>query len=706
VGFLNGLLLFGALGALVPLIIHLLERRRVPRLAFPSLRFLRELNRRQTRRLRWQRLLLLALRMLLVALVAFALARPTLLGALASLFPEDAPRAVALLVDNSASMALQTESGSLREVALARAGAVLDQLGEQDEVFLYAVETEAVDLGGGPLTPALARELLAGWPAREGAARPRAALAAAMADLATRPQPRREIYLISDFAAATLDTAALPPAGDLRAFALPVAGEAPPNAGLTDLRLPVRPVLPGQPFRLGVQAAARGAADVEPFPVELELEGEHRGSASLAPGPGLPAWRELQVSLTTEGPVAGLWRKKRDRYAPDDALPFTLDVLPRLQVLLLTPPADAAPADARAAGRLGLAEHLARALDPYGGAQPDALSLRLAARPLERLGSGDLAGRNLVVLAGGAELDATRAELLADFVAGGGGLIVCPDEAGLADLARHLLPRLGGPRSLERVEGAEDRLGELDPEHPAFADFAEEHRRVLGGQPIWKVFRTRPGARAVPARLESGRPALLAWPHGQGRVRLFLFEAGPEGGELPYSSMFLPLVQELAQEAAGAGPAARALVDEPLSWPLDSLPAEGVRLQVLAPGDRLLPVRLDTASLPPRAVLDRTDRAGFYRLQERGPAGVRELGLAAAQAPPAEGLLRPLPPDSLPAALGLPDLVVVAPARELAAALHAGRYGKEIAAPLLLLAAALMALELWLGRGETAPRRD
>ena len=82
----------------------------------------------------------------------------------------------------------------------------------------------------------------------------------------------------------------------------------------------------------------------------------------------------------------------------------------------------------------------------------------------------------------------------------------------------------------------------------------------------------------------------------------------------------------------------------------------------------------------------------------RGIEGVRELGLAAVNVPPAEGLLAPIPADSLALRLGLPGLQVIGDAAPLEASLHAGRYGKELARTLLILAALIMALELWLSQ--------
>lgn len=694
-GFLNSVLLFGLLGSLVPLVIHLLERRRLPQLDFPSLRFLRELNRRQMRRLNLQRLLILFLRMLLIALVAFALARPTLTGPLAAIFPEDAPRAIALLIDNSASMQLQTEHGTLAERARARAHEILDGLRPRDEVLVYALEDEPRDLGGGPVSPALAAQLLDRWPDADGGAALRAGLARAMDDLALRPQPQRELYLLSDFAAATQDSAALPPTGELRLFALPLSEDPPPNVGLSALRLPARPVLPGRPFDLAVAARLSGAESADAFPVELDLDGEHRGGFTLTPTAGAPTWRDLSVTLESEGAIVGQWRKKPDRFTPDDALNFTLPVASRLQVLLLASPS-AAGGDGT--GRLSLAEHVARALDPYQGRRPEAIAVELEQRGIAALTSDLVAGRHLVVLCGGGGLDATRAQILADAVARGGGLVLCPDLDGLPDLARHLLPRIGGPHALEPAGNARETLAALDPDTPIFADFSADHRKVLAEQPLWQSFRTRPGDRDVLARFASGGPALLGWEHERGRIRLLLFDAGPKGGELPYSSMFLPLLQELAQEAAGAARPQLATAGGTLSWALDEdAPPAAAALQVKGPDDVILPVRVDAASFPSHAMAT-VRRTGIYRLQERRPEGVRELGLAAVNVPPAEGLLAPIPADSLALRLGLPGLQVIGDAAPLEASLHAGRYGKELARTLLILAALIMALELWLSQ--------
>src|SRR5512136_3009139 len=78
---MNPLYLLGLLAAALPIIIHLLTRRRPRERAFPSLEFLTEVNQSEIRRLRLKQWLLLLLRTLAVAALALAMARPALRGA-------------------------------------------------------------------------------------------------------------------------------------------------------------------------------------------------------------------------------------------------------------------------------------------------------------------------------------------------------------------------------------------------------------------------------------------------------------------------------------------------------------------------------------------------------------------------------------------------------------------------------------------------
>src|SRR3970040_584830 len=74
--FLHPIYLYGLIAASLPLIIHLLNRRRLKRIRFPAVRFVLLSQRRISRSHRLRHWLLLALRTLAVLLLVLLLAHP------------------------------------------------------------------------------------------------------------------------------------------------------------------------------------------------------------------------------------------------------------------------------------------------------------------------------------------------------------------------------------------------------------------------------------------------------------------------------------------------------------------------------------------------------------------------------------------------------------------------------------------------------
>jgi hypothetical protein len=74
--FLYPLFLFGLAAASLPILIHLLNRRRLKRIKFPAVRFILLSQKRISRSYRLRHWLLLALRTLAVVLLALLLANP------------------------------------------------------------------------------------------------------------------------------------------------------------------------------------------------------------------------------------------------------------------------------------------------------------------------------------------------------------------------------------------------------------------------------------------------------------------------------------------------------------------------------------------------------------------------------------------------------------------------------------------------------
>ncbi len=123
--FLNPLLLFGIVGIAAPIIIHLLARKKIKRVVWAAMRFLKNVVEKNQQRLSLEDLLLLLLRCLLLVLLALALARPSFKkGGLAGF--GDSNEAAIIAIDNSASMSQTDGTASRFAQAQQAAEEVLD----------------------------------------------------------------------------------------------------------------------------------------------------------------------------------------------------------------------------------------------------------------------------------------------------------------------------------------------------------------------------------------------------------------------------------------------------------------------------------------------------------------------------------------------------------------------------------------------------
>lgn len=131
--FLNPWAAWAGLGLVsIPIIIHIINRRRLRRLDWAAMEFLLLAMKKNRRRIRLEHLILLLLRIVLMALIALFLARPRLsdrnLGWLASPFMSEEK---IFIVDDSLSMSQSLSRGKTFDSAIADLNGALKSLSEQ-----------------------------------------------------------------------------------------------------------------------------------------------------------------------------------------------------------------------------------------------------------------------------------------------------------------------------------------------------------------------------------------------------------------------------------------------------------------------------------------------------------------------------------------------------------------------------------------------
>src|SRR5436189_4604456 len=125
--FLNPVLLGGLAAVSIPILIHLLNRRRFQKVVWAAMRFVQASIEKNQKRTRLEDMILLALRCLLLALLALALARPAILSNASDVFGQSKVTAV-IILDNSRSMGMSDGTTTRLEKARRAAEQTLDSM--------------------------------------------------------------------------------------------------------------------------------------------------------------------------------------------------------------------------------------------------------------------------------------------------------------------------------------------------------------------------------------------------------------------------------------------------------------------------------------------------------------------------------------------------------------------------------------------------
>lgn len=697
--FLNPGLLFGALGAALPVILHFLSRRRVRREVFSDLRFLEQAQSRQARSLGVRRWLLLLLRVLALLAVVAGAAGPRW-GGLAG---ATGGGSTLFVIDASASSGARRGAGTVLAAAVADAAAMIRQLptGATVQVIVAGSRTEALFGDWLPAGDSSAAALTA-IQASDGGFDFGAVLREATRQSARAPGAPVDLVLIGDLQSVPADPSwpdaarALQQARGVRVLLREVSADRGAAGGVVDVRTPRRALRPGETALIAATVVPEQTGQL----FTLELDGRAVAEATAAGPAGRSQAVEFALTVPGPGLHAGWVRKESDALAVDDRRPFVLSVPARLEVLVVHGPDR--PGDG-AAGRGGW-RYLAEALAPGGGPGPFAID----SQPSDAVSTGALTAAGVVVLVDAGPLGRAGQDALTESLRAGGGVLLA---AGDPLLAGHLsatqLPALGLPTLAEPRLGEGDGLHAriVDPSHPLFAGLDETARRTVEDIRWRRWFGFAAEGSRVVLELTGGAPLLLEREVGQGRLAVLATHFRPEAGGLPRSPMALPLLQRLVSwlgSGAGRDGAAEVLVGQDLrvrpraGAPAAALGDAGALLVTGPLAGQARAADLDWSGATPVLSAGPADRAGLAVFM----AGADTLGVVAVSVPAAETIE---PRDGTDRWRGRLSDLGLKVAADLSGAdptrLSEALSGRNLAPWAFLLAAALLAVELFVGAG-------
>lgn len=587
--FLNIALLAGGLAFLIPLLIHLLNKRKVVTVRWGAMHLLHEVIRQKKRKMKIEQLLLLITRVAIPIVLALCLARPVL-TALRSLGLGSS--SLIVMLDDSFSMRAPAEKTAVAGASVA--DTARHDLQQITESLPSGSAAQVVLSGGSPRQlldqPTTALDLvpkkLADVTSMSGPISVNDAFQTATSALKDAPTAAREIVVVSDFQEADwkaiADGAALPALENLskqepkpQITFYRIGSDLAENLSIASADLSALVAAETQPIGIRVRLKNHGQRPWQDIPVHLEADGARLRTARVSLAPEGEAVLSFTHAFEKVGDHSLSVRLEGDSFSDDNAFHSVVQVRNQLNVLLIDGRPGTGPLE-------GAADFLELALTPHTAAA-NSLKDLIRTRKIDqrKLRREDYKDAEVIILADCQRIQGNELTELDKFVKAGGGLLIFagPDidiehynrdlfrkgegllpaaiqgmaRAEIADSpARVLMQRLTHPSVLYFNDARGGRL--QDAEFRSWIEFApppnENTQRILS--------------------LDRNAPLLLEKKLGQGRVIACATTANAEWTNLPLQPFFVPLMQRLTTYLATEGSApAWQLVGTTLHLPLE-----------------------------------------------------------------------------------------------------------------------------------------
>ncbi|MEI7911260.1 MAG: BatA domain-containing protein [Verrucomicrobiota bacterium] len=362
--FLNPLLLWGLLAASIPVIIHLLNRRRHKTIHWGAMQFLLKATRESRGKKKLRNFLILACRTLGLAALIFAAARPIVSGLLG--WGGGSIDLVVLVLDRSASMEAKPGDGlsPRRQIVLEKVRDAMKNLGTARLVLIDSATGQPQDVP----SPDVLAELSSSAASDTSADFP--TLLTRAAEFLAETPGRAEVWLASDlqtsnwlpdddrWAAARASLANLPQKPAVRVLSL--TGAAAPNAAIR--LLGSRRVADDLLLDLEVTRSADSHVAAN-LPLTTTINGTRTTETLILPGQSLRFQKRLALPPGSDT-GSGWFSIPADGNPRDNAAFFAYGPARTIKAIIVSPPGETADYLALAAAPPGFGNQHVERIDP------------------------------------------------------------------------------------------------------------------------------------------------------------------------------------------------------------------------------------------------------------------------------------------------------------------------------------------------------
>ena len=534
--FLNPAILIGLAAATIPVIIHLLNLRKLKKIEFSTLIFLKELQKNKIRRVKLKQWILLALRVLIILFIVTAFARPTLEGVSIGGTTSAAKTTALFILDDSFSMSVVGQNGSYINQAEQTIKELLSNFEEGDEAGLILVSGDSD--GEVPITTNINSfaEKLKNINISHASGTINSALIRASNLISESKNFNKEIYLLSDFQKDRIAIKQnLTDLGQflneqVKLYSFDYSGKEVYNIGINKLKVITKIFEINKPISFEATVTNYSDQTVNNLVVSLFVGGKRSAQKSI----DLTSYEAKTVQLegtTNENGFSDVTVEIEDDEVSIDNKRFSSIFIPeKISVLLLYDLLN----DIRFV-KLALQSAAANG------------NIELDEKPLNKLNTIKLNNYDAVIILGSKEID--RSDDLRKFLTEGGGVILFPsskpDLAGFQGILNLLnLPKASdlvfNPGQINNTVGFE----KVDYDHLLLQNiFRDEQKKEIESPTIQNYYKISPmGKGKSIISLLDGSSFLTEYDFERGKI--FVFNVSPvlEWSDFPVKSIFAPLI--------------------------------------------------------------------------------------------------------------------------------------------------------------------
>jgi hypothetical protein len=677
--FLNPALLWALPLAGIPLLIHLFTRYRRKRILFSSLQFLRLIESRRIKRLRWQQWLLIILRTLALALLALGFSRPAFRNT--AYIPGEARHTSAVIIlDNSFSMSRSDSGDLLLHQAREAVQNILAAFEETDEIFLLTAGEPRKE--GPPYqgeTPRHIRVQLEETGSTFRAFDVSQAVLHARELLAEARYPAREIYCLSDFQVTAFSVIEMPAntGSDIPLYCLPIGSDISlDNQAVLDVVLESRILEPRRELELTAVVGRTGGRTPRDVALDVFLNGARVARKNLTLSGDAQVREPIHIVPEQGGALEGFVEIDADGLPGDNRRYFSVQLDPAIRVLNVHPPEYDAP-------------YVRLAVTPN-----PADSSQIVMHSVSPAHLSDLSYADYQVMIWNNITGVSRSEvdrILRAQEQGMGLLCLLGDQTDVVRYNRDVAPVLGLPRILRVVGQSGDAAAfssfdNIQYQHPLFDGlFAADPVRVQPAR-IYFSFELEPSGDPL-ISLGDGREFLVSTQNG----RTLVMGGAPAPGQSDFHvrGLFAPLLHRAVRylATAGQGQNPGVLVGEPITF---TLPQYEENTEVVRPDQvrerPVVAVRGESYLL----TCENNREPGAYRLSD----GHQLLRSYSVNIDPRESDLRIQDSGALSAMSGDGPFIMLNMSEDITERIQTLRFGTEVGRFCLLLALLMLGLEM------------